>query len=197
MNKRVITIFILLFLGVGVFVWFQHSKVIRYQEKYKDTREKLQIVQEKNKNLTYQLKGKEENTEMRVKQDTEAFLQAFFVYDTSKGERAWSKIKPFCTDKALKMLIPAGVDSNQPIEKTEIDKTIVSTIDKALLYYTPVDATHANIFARVWQKTTINSVSSVAQIPLDIALVYDEKTNKWLVDEIKIQQALKEDGYIN
>lgn len=46
-------------------------------------------------------------------------------------------------------------------------------------------------------KITVNGVSSVTQMPLDISLVYDEQKDRWVIDEMKIQQPLKEDGYIN
>ncbi|MCJ0851516.1 hypothetical protein [Bacillus cereus] len=197
MNKWIAAVLAVLVLGVGVYANSQTSKADEYQWKYEDTKKKLNEVQAEKKKIEQELKGKDRNTEAQVKKDAEEFLKAFFVYDTSKGERAWTKIKPFATDKALKMLVPAGTDLNQPVEKTERDKTIVSDIDKLLLYYTEVDATHANVFARVWQKITVNGVSSVTQMPLDIALVYDQEKNKWIVDETKIQQPLKEDGYIN
>ncbi|KEK22131.1 hypothetical protein [Bacillus gaemokensis] len=197
MNKGIIAILILLFLGVGAYATSQTSKVNEYQKKYKDANKKLQVMQKKNEKLDQELKGKERNTETEVKKDAEDFLKAFFAYDTAKGERAWSKIKPFTTEKALKMLVPAGTDINEAIEKTEPNKTIVSDIDKLLLYYTPIDATHANVFARVWQKITVNGVSSVTQMPLDISLIYDDQKNRWVVDETKIQQPLKEDGYIS
>ncbi|PFV20989.1 hypothetical protein [Bacillus mycoides] len=197
MNKGIVAILILLFLGVGTYASSQTSKVNNYQKKYEDTKKKLKVAQKENEKLNQELKGKERNTETEVKKDTEDFLKAFFAYDTAKGERAWTKIQPFATEKALKMLVPAGTDPKQPIEKTEPDKTIVSDIDKLLLYYTPVDATHANIFARVWQKITVNGVSSITQIPLDISLIYDEQKNRWVVDETKIQQPMKEDGYIS
>ncbi|EEM44387.1 hypothetical protein P4G85_30250 [Bacillus cereus] len=197
MNKGVIGILLLLVVGVGIYATSTASKVNEYQKKYEDAKKKLQVVQIENKKLDQELKGKERNTEVNVKKDTEGFLRAFFVYDTAKGERAWTKIKPFATENALKMLVPAGTDMNQPIEKTEPNKTIVSDIDKLFVYYTPVDTTHANVFARVWQKITVNGVSSVTQMPLDISLLYDEQKNRWVVDEMKIQQPLKEDGYIN
>ncbi|MED1305192.1 hypothetical protein BK704_12470 [[Bacillus thuringiensis] serovar konkukian] len=191
MNKWIVVILTVLVLGVGVYVYFQ------IQGKYEYTKKELKEVQMEKKKIEQELKGKERNTETQVKKDTEEFLKAFFVYDTSKGERAWTKIKPFATDKALKMLVPTGTDINQPVEKTERDKTIVSDIDKLLLYYTEIDATHANIFARVWQKITVNGVSNVTQMLLDISLVYDQKKNRWIVDETKIQEPLKENGYIN
>jgi hypothetical protein len=191
MNKWIVVILTVLVLGVGVYVYFQ------IQGKYEYTKKELKEVQMEKKKIEQELKGKERNTETQVKKDTEEFLKAFFVYDTSKGERAWTKIKPFATDKALKMLVPTGTDINQPVEKTERDKTIVSDIDKLLLYYTEVDPTHANVFARVWQKITVNGVSNVTQMLLDISLVYDQKKNRWIVDETKIQEPLKENGYIN
>ncbi|HDR5353915.1 TPA: hypothetical protein QCS32_005703 [Bacillus thuringiensis] len=197
MNKGITGILLLLVVGVGIYATSATSKVNEYQKKYEDAKKKLQVVQIENKKLDQELKGKERNTETLVKKDAEDFLKAFFVYDTAKGERAWTKIKPFATENALKMLVPAGTDINQPIEKTEPNKTIVSDIDKVLLYYTAVDTTHANVFARVWQKITVNGVSSVTQMPLDISLLYDDQKNKWVVDEMKIQQPLKEDGYIN
>lgn len=190
-------ILLLLVVGVGIYATSTASKVNEYQRKYENTKKKLQVVQIENKKLDQELKGKERNTETQVKKDTEDFLKAFFVYDTAKGERAWTKVQPFTTENALKMLVPAGTDINQPIEKTEPNKTIVSDIDKVLLYYTAVDTTHANVFARVWQKITVNGVSSVTQMPLDISLLYDDQKNRWVVDETKIQQPLKEDGYIN
>lgn len=191
------SILIVLVIGVGVYAASQTAKVAEYQKKYEDTKNTLQEVQMQNKKLNQDLKGKEQNTETQVKEDVEGFLKAFFVYDTAKGERAWTKIQPFVTENALKMLVPAGTDINQPIEKTEPNKTIVSDIDKLLVYYTPVDTTHANVFARVWQKITVNGVSSVTQMPLDISLQYDEQKNRWVIDEMKIQQPLKADGYIN
>lgn len=191
------SILIVLVIGVGVYAVSQTAKVAEYQKKYEDTKNTLQEVQMQNKKLNQDLKGKEQNTETQVKKDVEVFLKAFFVYDTAKGERAWTKIHPFVTENALKMLVPAGTDINQPIEKTEPNKTIVSDIDKLLVYYTPVDTTHANVFARVWQKITVNGVSSVTQMPLDISLLYDEQKNRWVIDEMKIQQPLKADGYIN
>ncbi|PGO77619.1 hypothetical protein CN980_11370 [Bacillus cereus] len=197
MNKGIMSILIVLVIGVGVYAASQTTKVAEYQKKYEDTKNTLQEVQMQNKKLNQDLKGKEQNTETQVKKDVEEFLKAFFVYDTAKGERAWTKIQPFVTENALKMLVPAGTDINQPIEKTEPNKTIVSDIDKLLVYYTPVDTTHANVFARVWQKITVNGVSSVTQMPLDISLLYDEQKNRWVIDEMKIQQPLKADGYIN
>ncbi|EOQ05332.1 hypothetical protein KOY_04540, partial [Bacillus cereus VDM021] len=168
MNKGIISALILIIIGVAVYATSQNSKADEYQKKYEDTKKKLQVMQTENKKLDQNLKGKERNTETQVKKETEEFLKAFFVYDTAKGERAWTKIKPFVTEEGLKMLVPAGTDVSQPVEKTEPDKTIVSDIDKLLLYYTPVDTTHANVFARVWQKITVNGVSSVTQMPLDI-----------------------------
>lgn len=197
MNKGITGILLLFIIGVGIYAFSQNAKVHQYQKKYEEAKKNMQVVQIENKKLAKQLEGKEQNTEARVKKDTEAFLRAFFVYDTSKGERAWTKIEPFVTDNALKMLVPAGVDQNQPIEKTESNKTIVSDIDKMLLYYTPVDDTHANVFVRVWQKITVNGTSSVTQMPLDISLVFDNQKGKWIVDDTKIQQPLKEEGYIN
>lgn len=191
MNKWIVAILTVLVLGGCGYAYFQT------QGKYEDTKKKLREVQAEKKKIEQKLKGKERNTEVQVKKDTEEFLKAFFVYDTSKGERAWTKIKPFTTDKALKMLVPTGTDINQPTEKTERDKTIISDIDKLLLYYTEVDATHANVFARVWQKVTVNGVSNVTQMLLDISLVYDQGKDRWIVDETKIQQPLKENGYIN
>ncbi|PEF75673.1 hypothetical protein CON94_09170 [Bacillus pseudomycoides] len=197
MNKGIISALILIIIGVAVYAASQNSKADEYQKKYEDTKKKLQVMQTENKKLDQDLKGKERNTETQVKKDTEEFLKAFFVYDTAKGERAWTKIKPFVTEEGLKMLVPAGTDVSQPVEKTEPDKTIVSDIDKLLVYYTPVDTTHANVFARVWQKITVNSVSSVTQMPLDISLLYDEQKGRWVINEMKIQQPLKADGYIN
>ncbi|CAI8816123.1 DUF4440 domain-containing protein [Bacillus pseudomycoides] len=197
MNKGIISALILIIIGVAVYAASQNSKADEYQKKYEDTKKKLQVMQTENKRLDQDLKGKERNTETQVKKDTEEFLKAFFGYDTAKGERAWTKIKPFVTEEGLKMLVPAGTDVSQPVEKTEPDKTIVSDIDKLLLYYTPVDTTHANVFARVWQKITVNGVSSVTQMPLDISLLFDEQKNRWVINEMKIQQPLKEDGYIN
>ncbi|MEH7217280.1 hypothetical protein ACWKTS_35000 [Bacillus toyonensis] len=197
MSKGIMSILIVLVIGVGVYAASQTAKVAEYQKKYEDTKNTLQEVQMQNKKLNQDLKGKEQNTKTQVKEDVEGFLKAFFVYDTAKGERAWTKIQPFVTENALKMLVPAGTDINQPIEKTEPNKTIVSDIDKLLVYYTPVDTTHANVFARVWQKITVNGVSSVTQMPLDISLLYDEQKNRWVIDEMKIQQPLKADGYIN
>ncbi|MGG3652593.1 hypothetical protein ABES36_14310 [Bacillus pseudomycoides] len=197
MNKGIISALILIIIGVAVYAASQNSKADEYQKKYEDTKKKLQVMQTENKKLDQDLKGKERNTETQVKKDTEEFLKAFFVYDTAKGERAWTKIKPFVTEDASKMLVPAGTDLNQPVEKTEPDKTIVSDIDKVLLYYTAVDTTHANVFARVWQKITVNGVSSVTQMPLDISLLYDEQKGRWVIHEMKIQQPLKADGYIN
>ncbi|PFZ08091.1 hypothetical protein COL63_25600 [Bacillus pseudomycoides] len=197
MNKGITGILLLLVVGVGIYATSTASKVNEYQKKYEDAKKKLQVVQIENKKLDQKLKGKERNTEAQVKKDTEEFLKAFFVYDTAKGERAWTKIKPFVTEDASKMLVPAGTDLNQPVEKTEPDKTIVSDIDKLLLYYTAVDTTHANVFARVWQKITVNGVSSVTQMPLDISLLYDEQKGRWVIHEMKIQQPLKADGYIN
>lgn len=191
------SILIVLVIGVGVYAASQTAKVAEYQKKYEDIKNTLQEVQMQNKKLNQDLKGKEQNTATQVKEDVEGFLKTFFVYDTAKGERAWTKIQPFVTENALKMLVPAGTDINQPIEKTEPNKTIVSDIDKLLVYYTPVDTTHANVFTRVWQKITVNGVSSVTQMPLDISLLYDEQKNRWIIDEMKIQQPLKADGYIN
>ncbi|MDR4919003.1 hypothetical protein RGU76_29850 [Bacillus pseudomycoides] len=197
MNKGVTGILLLLVVGVGIYATSTANKVNEYQKKYEDAKKKIQVVQTENKKLDQELKGKERNTETQVKKDTEEFLKAFFVYDTAKGERAWTKIKPFVTENTLKMLVPAGTDINQPIEKTEPNKTIVSDIDKVLLYYTAVNTTHANVFARVWQKITVNGVSSVTQMPLDISLIYDEQKGRWVINDMKIQQPLKADGYIN
>ncbi|OUB50551.1 hypothetical protein [Bacillus thuringiensis] len=183
--------------GIGIYATSQTAKVADYQKKYENTKNTLQEVKTQNKQLDRALKSQEKNTDVEVKKNAEEFLQAFFEYDTAKGERAWTKIQPFVTENALKMLVPAGTDLNQPIEKTETDKTIVSDIDKVLLYYTPIDATHANIFARVWQKITVNGQSSITQMPLDISLQYEEEKKRWIVDEMKIQQPLREDGYIN
>ncbi|MDA2637902.1 hypothetical protein [Bacillus cereus] len=197
MNKSMIAILLVGIVVTGCYAASKTAQVADYQTKYEHTTNTLRAVQEKNKQLNRALQSKENNTDEQVKKDTEEFLKAFFVYDTSKGERAWTKITPFATQNALKMLTPAGTDPNQPIEKTEAEKTILSDMDKSFLYYTAIDATHANVFARVWQKITVNGVSSVTQMPLDISLFYDDQKNRWVVDEMKIQQPLKEDGYIN
>ncbi|MFV1456817.1 hypothetical protein [Bacillus mycoides] len=197
MKKLGMVIFIVGMVVIGSYAASQTAKVADYQKKYENTKNTLREVQIQNKQLDQALKSQEKNTDVQVKKDTEEFLQAFFEYDTSKGERAWTKIQPFVTENASKMLVPAGTDLNQPIEKTEPDKTIVSDIDKVLLYYTPIDATHANVFARVWQKITVNGQSSITQMPLDISLQYEEEKKRWIVDEMKIQQPLREDGYIN
>ncbi|MED1380947.1 hypothetical protein [Bacillus mycoides] len=197
MKKLGMVIFILGMVVIGSYAASQTAKVADYQKKYENTKNTLREVQTQNKQLDQALKSQEKNTDVEVKKNAEEFLKAFFEYDTSKGERAWTKIQPFVTENASKMLVPAGTDLNQPIEKTEPDKTIVSDIDKVLLYYTSIDATHANVFARVWQKITVNGQSSITQMPLDISLQYEEEKKRWIVDEMKIQQPLREDGYIN
>ncbi|QWH75353.1 hypothetical protein EXW59_04730 (plasmid) [Bacillus mycoides] len=197
MKKLGMVIFIVGMVVIGSYAASQTAKVADYQKKYENTKNTLREVQTQNKQLDQALKSQEKNTDVEVKKNAEEFLKAFFEYDTSKGERAWTKIQPFVTENASKMLVPAGTDLNQPIEKTEPDKTIVSDIDKVLLYYTPIDATHANVFARVWQKITVNGQSSITQMPLDISLQYEEEKQRWIVDEMKIQQPLREDGYIN
>lgn len=197
MNKGILAMLLVGIVVTGGYAASKTAQVADYQTKYEHATNLLRSVQEKNKQLNRALQSKEKNTDEQVKQDTEEFLKAFFVYDTSKGERAWTKITPFATQNAVKMLTPAGTEPNQPIENTEADKTILSDIDKSLLYYTAIDPIHANVFARVWQKITVNGQSSITQMPLDISLRYEEEKKRWMVDEMKIQQPLKENGYIN
>lgn len=154
-------------------------------------------LQQKNEKLTEAVKTNTNIIEEEAKKDTKNFLKAFFVYDTSKGQAGWSQIQPYTTKNGLKMLTPPGIDPNQKPEKTDPDKSVQSGIDKMLLYYTSTGKNKANIFARVWQKMTVNNVSSVTQLLLDIQLVFDKQQNKWMVDKMTIQQPLKPGGYVN
>lgn len=186
-----------LLITIGIFAFNQSSKAKEYQAHNQTLNKKVQELKQINQKLTVEIKNKTNNTEEQVKKDTEAFLKAFFVYDTSKGEAGWNQIQPYTTENGKKMLTPPGIEPNQKPEKTDPDKSVQSGIDKMLLYYTPVENNKANVFARVWQKTTANNVSSVTQLPLDIQLVFDQKQKRWVVDAMTIQQPLKQDGYVN
>ncbi|PEP47797.1 hypothetical protein [Bacillus pseudomycoides] len=197
MNKTLGMIVVFLLAVTGIFAMNKYSEAMEYKEKYQKMTDKNKKLNKEKQDLYRLLVSKENNTEEKVKKDTTEFLKAFFEYDTSKGERAWTKIKPYTTENGLKMLIPSGTDINATVEKTDPDKTVVSGIDKQLLYFTPVDEKNANIFARVWQKMTVNNVSSVSQMLLEIKLVYNEEQKKWIVDDLKIQQPLKPEGHIS
>ncbi|MEH6891623.1 hypothetical protein V7024_18430 [Bacillus sp. JJ864] len=197
MNKTFGMILVFLLAVTGIFAMNKYSEAMEYKEKYQKTTDKNKKLDKEKQELYRILASKENNTEEKVKKDTTDFLKAFFEYDTSKGERAWTKIKPYTTENGLKMLIPSGTDINATVEKTDPDKTLVSGIDKQLLYFTSVDEKNANIFARVWQKMTVNNVSSVSQMLLEIKLVYNEEQKKWIVDDLKIQQPLKPEGHIS
>lgn len=194
MNKGLAGLLIILLLGVGAFATSQSSKAAAYEKKVKTLEQKSQKLERENKSISKELQAKERNNEETVKKDATAFLQAFYVYDTGKGEFAWTKIKPYATEKVQQMLTPSGPPDQMG---TKVTQAVYSGIDKSLLYYTAVDATYANVFARIWQKLTTNGVSSVTQIPVEMQLIYDEKQKKWLVDDFKMQQPLREDGYIN
>ncbi|HDX9577686.1 TPA: hypothetical protein ROX88_001186 [Bacillus pseudomycoides] len=197
MNKTFGMILVFLLAVTGIFAMNKYSEAMEYKEKYQKTTDKNKKLDKEKQELYRILASKENNTEEKVKKDTTDFLKAFFEYDTSKGERAWTKVKPYTTENGLKMLIPSGTDINATVEKTDPDKTLVSGIDKQLLYFTSVDEKNANIFARVWQKMTVNNVSSVSQMLLEIKLVYNEEQKRWIVNDLKIQQPLKPEGHIS
>ncbi|MDI6680013.1 hypothetical protein QMA02_30095 [Bacillus wiedmannii] len=197
MNKIIISVLVVLLVVLGIFGINKSSQVTEYEAQNQKLIDKNKKLNKENEELYQTVVSKENNTEDKVKKDTENFLKAFFEYNTAKGERAWTKIKPFTTEKGAKMLTPSGTDINESAEKTAPDKTIISGIDKQLLYFTPVDEKNANIFARVWQKITVNNVTSVSQMLLDIKLVYNDEQKRWVVDDLKIQQPLEKEGHIS
>lgn len=199
---RNVVVSIVLCIGVIFSVGYglqQQGKARDFEEQYKqsvqENKEKCKKLMQENESLQEKLNAKENNTEAKVKEDTEKFLQAFFTYDTSKGERGWTKIDPFTKEPARGKLKPAG-ESGEP-EKTSSETTIISGVKETKLYYTPVSNTKANVFSRVWVNITVNGVTSTSQMLLDIQMEYDSNSNKWLVADIAIQQPLSEKGYIN
>ncbi|PEJ56683.1 hypothetical protein [Bacillus wiedmannii] len=184
----------ILILSIGIviligYAWKQKGEVKVYETKYK------QVLKE-NTSLKEKVQAKENNEETKVKKDTEAFLRAFFTYDTSKGEQGWAKIDSYTTELARGKLKPAG-EVKKP-EKTPPETTIVSAIKDVKLYYTAVqNGEKANVFSRVWINTTVNGVTSTTQMVLDIEMVYSPEKKKWIVGNISIQQPLGEEGYIN
>ncbi len=184
----------ILILSIGIailigYAWKQKGEVKVYETKYK------QVLKE-NTSLKAKVQAKENNEETKVKKDTDAFLRAFFTYDTSKGEQGWSKIDAYTTESVRGKLKPAG-EEKKP-EKTPPETTIVSAIKDVKLYYTTVqNGEKANVFSRVWINTTVNGVTSTTQMVLDIEMVYSPEKKKWIVGNISIQQPLGEEGYIN
>jgi hypothetical protein len=128
-----------LLITIGIFAFNQSSKAKEYQAHNQTLNKKVQELKQINQKLTVEIKNKTNNTEKQVTKDTEAFLKAFFVYDTSKGEAGWNQIQPYTTENGKKMLQPPGIEPNQKLEKTDPDKSVQSEIDKMLLYYTPVE----------------------------------------------------------
>ncbi|MCI0767298.1 hypothetical protein [Bacillus sp. TL12] len=189
--RRIIVI-VVLSLGMVVsmgYGWKQKGEVKEYETKYK------QVLKE-NTRLQDRVHAKENNEETKVKKDTEAFLRAFFTYDTSKGEQGWAKIDSYTTETARGKLKPAG--EQQKPQKTPPETTIVSNIKDVKLYYTAMNnGEKANVFSRLWINTTVNGITSTSQMVLDIQMVYSAESKKWIVGDISIQQPLGEEGYIN
>lgn len=198
MRKDVITVsfLVMVIIGLSLFTFFTVQGKAEYEEKYISAASKANELEKEVQTLTDRLDAKSNQKEEKVKAETEDFLETFFTWDSSKGERGWIKINPYTTSNARKMLVPAGEDPAK-IERTEPDKTIVSKLNKTRLYYTPIDDNKANVFARVWHDITANGVTSTSQMLLDLQLVYDGSTDRWLVDDVKIQQELTDEGYVN
>ncbi|WP_426981383.1 hypothetical protein [Bacillus pseudomycoides] len=196
MKKDVLTISVLIviIMGLSIFSFFSYKKQSEYMEKNKKIVSENREIKKENSMLKAKVKATGDKREEKVKFDTEEFLQAFFTYDTSKAERGWTKIKPFVTENARKMVAPAGENPDN-VSKTEVDKTIISKLDTAQIYYTPVDDMKSNVFARVWYNMTVNGITSKTQILLDLQLIYDSNKDRWIVDDIKIQQELNDKGY--
>ncbi|MFE7083403.1 hypothetical protein [Priestia megaterium] len=198
MRKLLITVIVLAMclLGTGAFASTQLTKVDDYEKKYETIKREKEGLQKDNDKLLKQLVAQQNNQETKVKKDTETFLRALYDYDTSKGERSWTNLDGLVTDKAMEMLKPPGPDAKA--EKTSPETTVVSELlPKTLLYYTPVSSDKANVFVRAYQTLDVNNVKTENQTLLDIQLIYDAKKEKWIVDDVKIQEALKSEGYVS
>lgn len=198
MKKLVISTVVLavLLIGTGAFASTQLTKVDDYEQKYKVATKEKESLKKDNDKLLKQLVAQQNNEESKVKKDTETFLQAMYDYDTSKGERSWTKLDGLVTEKAKGMLTPPGPDEKP--EKTSPETTVVSELlPETLLYYTPVSSGKANVFVRAYQSITVNNVKSENQTLLDIQLIYNSKKDKWIVESIEIQEPLKSEGFVN
>ncbi|MGW9018421.1 hypothetical protein [Priestia megaterium] len=198
MRKLIVTVIglAICFIGTGVFASTQLTKVDNYEKKYETAKKEKEELQKDNDKLLKQLVAQQNNQETKVKKDTQAFLEALYNYDTSKGERSWTKLDGLVTDKAMGMLKPPGPDSKA--EKTSPETTVVSELSsKSLIYYTPVSSEKANVFVRAYQTLDVNKVKTENQTLLDIQLIYDARKGKWIVDDVKVQEPLKSEGYVS
>lgn len=197
MRKDIIAVGVLTFFTMALLVSnvFSYKQKNEYETKYKKVVTENKSLKEDKEKLEAQIKAKSNQNEEEVKFDTEEFLNAFFNWDSSKGERGWTKIKPFTTEKARGIIAPTVGDESS-LEPSLPEQTIVSKLDKSMLYYTPVDDMNSNVFVRVWYSTTINGTTSESQMLLDLQMIYDSNLDRWIVNDVKIQRELDDEGYM-
>ncbi|PEK34105.1 hypothetical protein [Bacillus pseudomycoides] len=181
---------LVIFIGLATFGFNNHRKVNALEQKVStekninaDNKKRIAELEKQNKDANYKLHYANSNTQDHVKKAAIDFLQAFFTYDTGKGERGWTKVKKFTTENGLNSVKPAGEDVSQ-VAPTEKDKTIVMKYKDSEIYINSIidNPNKSNAFAIVKYSTTVNGTTSDGEMMFKLDLVNQNGT--WLVDKL-------------
>lgn len=140
-----------------------------------------ETITKKNQSLQDELEAKKNNTEENVKNASTHFLKAMFTWENGNG---MGNIQPFVTKNALDKLQPLGA------KKSDNKVDISSNLDKATIYYSPINSKQATILTRVYRTMTVNNITSKTSLLMELEMIY--KDQKWLVDDAKILTELTE-----
>ncbi|MGX5742738.1 hypothetical protein [Bacillus toyonensis] len=183
-------IVLIVFVGLATFGFNNHRKVNDLEQKVSkektvnaESKKRITELEKQNKDVNYKLHYANSNTQDHVKKAAISFLEAFFTYDTGKGERGWTKVKTFATENGYNSVKPAGEDVSQ-IAPTEKDKTIVMKYKDSELYINSIinDPNKSSVFAIVKYSTTVNGTTSDGEMMFKLELVNQNGT--WLVDSL-------------
>lgn len=183
-------IVLIVFVGLATFGFNNHRKVNDLEQKVSkektvnaESKKRITELEKQNKEVNYKLHYANSNTQDHVKKAAVSFLEAFFTYDTGKGERGWTKIKNFATENGYNSVKPAGEDVSH-IAPTEKDKTIVMKYKDSELYINSIinDPNKSSVFAIVKYSTTVNGTTSDGEMMFKLELVNQNGT--WLVDSL-------------
>lgn len=150
-------------------------------------RDELEQVEQINSQLKESVKSENTNTSTHavISQSVLEFAQAFLNYTSNNQEERWQNVANISTETFLNTFRPT--DTNYMESDTVYTISLVGT---NIFQAEQDEDTHANTLNIVTINTTVNDITTESNILLGLNMVYDETIEKWLVNDMPINEPL-------
>ena len=167
-----------------------YTSYILSEKNLTDTKNKLKNNDNNISELNKKINTKDSDKIAKITEVSTQFLNAFFNYDALSKAKIYNNIKPYSTTYLINKLEPTKKDELQSDVNYKISIKNIRLYSKAIQ-----DDNNVSVLVLADQGMQINKADSTSPILIELKLRNID--NKWVVDDLLINEPLKNTPFIN